>query len=290
MKSGFLMKILSLVFISLIIVSCTQSGNNTPGVTMNEEETGGMTGQNPEILPIDSMEDGVTIFYNMYLSVDMSELFRKENAVFNPDVTNPVDKAEDYVMSGKKALNLGVYAVDLNYIKQFEQYDKLRSYFGVMHDLSAALGIPDDYFFNSVERFEKNMTNEDSLMKIANEVYNTTEVYLKENDRENASALIVLGGWTEALYIASRIIGSNEEDDAVIMERIAEQKYSIDNLIQLLENYKDDKMIAAYLVDLQQLEPALKSYEVNYDNISESYENLKPIIKKIKEIRTEIVL
>ncbi|MFW5751905.1 MAG: hypothetical protein ACOCW8_01060 [bacterium] len=287
---SFLKNVLQVSIIMVVALSCNQGNKKTPSVALSEnEETEQSYSANPDSLPIDSMEEGVPVFYNMYLSVDMSSLFNKENAVYRPEIANPVEKAEDYVLSSKKALNLGVYAVDLNYIKQFEQYDELRSYFAAMHSLSSALGIPDDYFFNTVERFENNMTNEDSLMKIANEVYNTTEVYLKENERENASSLIVLGGWTEALYIATQIVGNNEEDDAVIMERIAEQKYSIQELITLLENHGDDEFVASFITRLKEIEHYLEAYEVNYDDVNASYENLEPIIAKITELRKEIV-
>jgi archaellum component FlaC len=247
----------------------------------------------------DTVGQGLPIFYNMYLSVEMSTLFESIGAVFDADLLNSTSKISEYITSSKKALNLGVYAVDLSYSRIFEQIEYTGRYFNAMQKLSEELGIPSDYFQNTAKKFDRNINDKDSLIIIANEVYDATDNYLKENERYSAAAEIILGGWTEALHIAVDV--ANESKQIEIFERVAEQKYSLENLIDMLENYKDDEIILDYLNRLKQLrQPFNKLYEaVNADFDPSSSEGKKHIEtisaqitrlgKNIDELRKEII-
>ncbi len=246
----------------------------------------------------DTVGQGLPIFYNMYLSVEMSTLFESIGAVFDADLLSSTSKIPEYITSSKKALNLGVYAVDLSYSRIFEQIEYTGRYFNAMQKLSEELGIPSDFFQNTAKKFDRNINDKDSLIIIANEVYTATDNYLKENERYSAAAQIILGGWTEALHIAVDV--ANESKQIEVFERVAEQKYSLENLIDMLENYKDDEIILDYLSRLKQLrQPFNKLYEiVNADFDPSSSEGKKHIEtisaqitrlgKHIDEIRNEI--
>ena len=246
----------------------------------------------------DTVGQGLPIFYNMYLSVEMSTLFESIGAVFDADLLNSTSKIPEYITSSKKALNLGVYAVDLSYSRIFEQIEYTGRYFNAMQKLSEELGIPSNYFQNTAKKFDRNINDKDSLIIIANEVYDATDNYLKENERYSAAAEIILGGWTEALHIAVDV--ANESKQIEVFERVAEQKYSLENLIEMLENYKDDEIILDYLNKLEQLrQPFNKLYEiVNADFDPSSPEGKKHVEtisaqiislgKNIDELRKEI--
>jgi hypothetical protein len=246
----------------------------------------------------DTVGQGLPIFYNMYLSVEMSTLFESIGAVFDADLLNSTSKIPEYITSSKKALNLGVYAVDLSYSRIFEQIEYTGRYFNAMQKLSEELGIPSDFFQNTAKKFDRNINDKDSLIIIANEVYAATDNYLKENERYSAAAQIILGGWTEAMHIAVDV--ANESKQIEVFERVAEQKYSLENLIDMLENHKDDEVILDYLSRLEQLrQPFSKLYEiVNADfdpSASEGKKHIETISaqitrlgKHIDEIRNEI--
>ena len=150
------------------------------------------------------------------------------------------------------------------------------------------MGIPDDKFFLSVKRIETNLTNKDSLVKIANELYVTTEKYLKENERESSAALIILGGWTESLYIATSI-NKNEPKDLELINRIAEQQVSIANLIDLLKKFDNDKIVKGYLEKLMDLQVSFSKFKVDEEHMDKTYKQLKDISNKLLLIRKEIV-
>ena len=174
----------------------------------------------------------------MYLSVEMSTLFQSSGAVFKPELLNSPDNMSDYVTSSKKALNLGVYAVDLSYAKVSEQFETAANIL-----MPCKKWLKNWEYLRIISRIRpndsnRNINNKDSLIKIANEVYMASDNYLRENERYAASAQIILGGWVEAIHIAADVAASTKDID--IIERLAEQKTSLANVINMLNDYSDD--------------------------------------------------
>jgi transcriptional regulator with XRE-family HTH domain len=199
----------------------------------------------------------------MYLSVELSSLFESVGAVFNADLLNNIENNPEYITSSQQAVNLGVYAVDLSYARVFDQLEIGGRYFNAMKQLSQELGIPADYFESTVSRFERNFTNKDSLIALANEVYVTTDNYLKENERYTTAAMIILGGWVEAIHIAINV--ANESRDINIIERLIDQKYSLNNLIIMLGEHRENEVIADYLKKLEVIRKDFDRVNVSFD-------------------------
>jgi hypothetical protein len=276
--------------------SCRQGGNSA---NTDKVDSISLNDIKPLIHEYDTFTDGLPIFYNMYLSVEMSSLFQSSGAVFKQDLLNSPDKLSNYVTSSKKALNLGVYAVDLSYAKVSEQLETAGRYFNAMQRMAEEMGIPSDYFKNTAERFDRNINNKDSLIKIANEVYMASDNYLRENERYTASAQIILGGWVEAIHIASNVASSTKDLD--VIERLAEQRVSLANVINMLNEYNSDADINKNLEKLKKLQPLFNSFVVDVDGnfnpasadgkkILQSYlVTINEISKQIKSIRAEII-
>jgi hypothetical protein len=244
------------------------------------------------ISPLDTIGEGLPIFYNMYLSVELSSLFESAGAVFTPELMNNPDKTSEYLTSSQQAVNLGVYAVDLSYARVFDQVETASKYFNAMQQLSKDLGIPSDYFENTAKRFERNFTNKDSLITLANEVYYTTEDYLKANERYTTAAIIIMGGWVEAITIAVNVAIESRDPD--IIERLIDQKYSLNNLIIMLSEHKDNEVVAGYISRLNKLKKAFNEIDVVFDvNFDPKSESGKEIIENaITQVKTleEVVL
>lgn len=280
----------------MLVVSCKlsdKSGNSQgiDSISLGEVD--------PLIHDFDTMTEGLPIFYNMYLSVEMSSLFQSSGAVFKQDLLNSPDNLPDYVTSSKKALNLGVYAVDLSYAKVSEQLEIAGRYFNAMQRIAEEMGIPSSYFENTAQRFERNIDNKDSLIKIANEVYMASDDYLRENERYAASAQIILGGWIEAIHIAANIASSTR--DIEVIERLAEQRVSLANVISMLNEYSDNEDINKNLEKLKQLQPVFDTFIVDVESdfdpasaagkkaIQGYLAKVGEISRKINSIRSEII-
>lgn len=234
------------------------------------------------------VDGSIPIFYNMYLSVEMSSLFQAIGASYNEKLINSPDRVNAYETSTDKALNLGVYAVDLAYAKYFEQFEQAGRYLKNMNKLSTELGIPNDQFLVSLKRIETNLTNKDSLIVIANQMYKSTEEHLKANDRASAASLIIAGGWTEAMYIAVNLVNM-QNSDVQLIERIVEQKTSIDNLLSLLGEYKDEKIIKDLIVKFTDVRTSLNNLSLNEKDLGAAYKQLDELKMKLSSLRKSMV-
>ncbi len=246
------------------------------------------------------------IFYNMYMPEEMSRIFHKAGANFDPEIINSPDRFSRYRKPHEVAIALGVYGVDLHYARIFDQKMMTARYFTVVEILSEKMGIPRDYYEDIFEKLDEDFPDQDSLSRLASKIYERTDKYLKENNRDSHAALIVMGGWVEALYIACNILESNPYN-MEIMDRIAEQKYSLNSLIYLLSNYQEDIRITEYILMLKRLRKAYARYEIYYDekdfNLDTAQkkitateyesefndENVNEITRVIEEIRENLV-
>ena len=181
-------------------------------------------------------------------------------------------------------------------------------YMSTSKKLADALGVTGALSENTLARLEKNVNNKDSLLDLVSESYAATDAFLKENDRASTTALIVAGGWVEAIYISTKLAGYAKANSAII-SRIAEQKDILKNLISLIESYTGDKNLESILADLKAInaiyesgvevktesgviktdESAKKTIIEDTSEITMSPEKLAEISKKIAEVRNNYI-
>ena len=106
-------------------------------------------------------------------------------------------------------------------------------YMQVISMLSEKLGVPPELLNTFSERAEKNLSNLDSISGIAYETFEQVSIYLIDSGREHSMSLILLGAWTEGIYIAMKYMDEAEEIDEKVIEKVIEQVSppSIDFLI-----------------------------------------------------------
>ena len=227
------------------------------------------------------------IFYNMYSPIEMSRLFERAGINYNSSLLNPVENADDYATNVEKALNLGVYGVDLSYIRLFDQPQKSIEYLNTIQNLAGRLGIPKNVVDLATSEVDHYIEDRDSLYRIAFEAFSKADDYLKKNDRNNIAALIILGGWVETMHIA--LEGMNLDDpNEEMLSRIASQKYSLTSLVLMLGSYTDDLEIAKYLVYLRKLKRAFDKFEIYYEQGSVDIDTVNKKIEETSGMKVEI--
>ena len=276
--------------------------------------------QTVDIDNIDSIEDGIEnaipdtthtrkvskIFYNVPSPIEMANLIQKSGSEYISDLLNSPDNQYKYLTTADAALNLGIYGADLSYTRMFNQIQNSISYLSAIKTLTDELGIPNDKGTMAIERLEDNMDNKDSILTIITDTYSNADMYLKENDRGNTATLVILGGWIEALYIATSIAENTKNTQ--IVQRVAEQKYSLSNLIELLKSYEKDNTVKYYMPKILILKKVFDEIEITYskgevitdkearltiiDNkatVKVELEQISEIHKIISEIRNEMI-
>jgi hypothetical protein len=126
-----------------------------------------------------------------------------------------------------------------------------------------------------LERLEKNQENRDSMLNIISEAYADLNGYLKEKDRVEVSAMVIAGGWLEALYLSTQY---NTDGSMEIRQRIAEQKYSLNNLMNYLEKFGDTASLLELKADLSRLQDAYGSVTESKGKTSTSKDDSGKIV------------
>ncbi len=103
-----------------------------------------------------------------------------------------------------------------------------------------------------LRRLEGNLGNPDSLSVITDDVYFSSFETLEQGKQGPTLSLVVSGGWIESLYIATSL--AKYSDKSPVVERLADQKYTLDNLIEFLKKYESDANVASVLVQFTELQ------------------------------------
>lgn len=236
------------------------------------------------ISPSDSITDDIPdekreIFYGLLTPVEISAIFDRLGATYTPELLNDNNRGNDYLSSSKAALNLGVYGVDLSYLKMFNLHTEMIKYMVAVRSLSSKLGIPIDYLTEPIEQLENNMSDPDSILNYVNRAYKRIEDHLKIDNRESTAGLMVLGGWIEALYIACELIDESKNLDPEVVARVAEQKYTLNTLLSFLKNYYDDPVVVYYTKKLKFLKKYFDKFEIYFDKTDLEIDEESQVLK-----------
>lgn len=253
---------LTLVLLSFLFIGCQSTTDKT---VLDDEKI--------DIQPNDAISEAAhlkkvkKIFYNLPSVIEVSTMLKNSGVDYNFDFLNHYKKVDQYTTLEEMSINLGVYGADLSYTRLYDQLQESVNYFAAIKRLSDNLGIPQDQGGAAAERLESNLQNPDSLLNIITRTYSDADAYLKQNDRGNIASLIVMGSWIEALYIATHI-ASLPDSETAIHNSIAQQKFSLDNLVGLLSEYKEDEMVETYISQLNVLQQAYEKVEIQQtDNV-----------------------
>jgi len=293
----------SLVLIILLISfsSCSQKKNRKvePDITFSINSSDSTSNDIPD--------EKREIFYGLLTPVEISAIFDRLGATYTPEILNDNSRGNDYLSSSKAALNLGVYGVDLSYLKMFGLNAEMMKYMVAVRSLSSKLGIPIDYLTQPIEQLENNLNDPDSILDYVNTAYKRIENHLRVDDRESTAGLMVLGGWIEALYIACELIDESKGLDPEVVARVAEQKYTLNSLLSFLKNYYDDPVVVYYTKKLKFLKRYFDKFEIYFDKtdleideesqvlkasrseMTITRQNLKDIKDYVKKMREETV-
>lgn len=201
----------------------------------------------------DRMTKTKNIFYNIPSPMETAALLKKAGAEYNSKILNDVKNVDKYTAASQQALNLGVYGADLSYASVFNHTQESMFYTSCSRKLADRLGVISAFNDSTLELMQAKMNDRDALLDIISETYWNVDAYLKENGRDNISALMIAGGWVEGLYIATQVSSSNDSPE--LRQRIAEQKLSLNDLINLLDSYQvEDARLSGVKEDLKGLQ------------------------------------
>ncbi len=231
-------------------------------------------------------------------------LVQKSGITYDKSVMSIAGKVNTFNTDFMRAINLGIYGADLGYVSLYNQTQDAIAYLAAVKQLSDKLGLSTAFDRVTMSRLQNNLTNRDSMMVLVSLAYQASDTYLKNNQRNDISSLILAGGWIEGMHFS--VVANKSNGNQQLRYRIAEQKQALSSILKVLSqnNSYEAKELSSHLRELHKIyegvifkytyeEPVTDSLKkITYINstteISLSEEQLVKITDKIEEIRNKL--
>lgn len=291
----------TMIFMLLAMVSCKPKGNEkitfTPNFSTYRSDSTGAK------VPVEKKET----YYGLLTPVEVCVIFNRMGVPFSNATLNPVSNKDLYLSSSKASINTGIYGVDFGYLKMFGLGQQVIDYMLAIKDMCNKLGIPDALITDPIRKIQNDMADADSVTSMMQKAYKDIENHLAQSGRESTAGLMVMGGWVEAMFIATQLVYNPAHPDPEVVQKIAEQKYTLNSLLSYMKNYYDDPVVVYYTKKLKYLQHYFDSFEIYFEKgdleidttrqvlrssgarMTVSVETLNNIRDYIAKLRTEMV-
>ncbi len=240
------MKKLSLFFLSsLTALTLTSCGGD--GKTEDLEATDSTKTEEPKTNPVSET------FFQVPSPGEMLTFIKMVGGAKNKETSflNPASNNKNYTDAKSKALNFGIYSCDLSYCSIFEIGSEALKYFGTVKTMGDQIGVSTAISPEVLKRLQNNLGSSDSLAVITDDVYFSSFEALEDGKQGPTLALVVAGGWIESIFIATKL--AKYQAGSPVIERLADQKYTLENLIEFLKKHEADANVAAIKADFDGL-------------------------------------
>lgn len=239
-----------LLFLTLgMVLTGCKGGSKNEGESSGDFEASGTLDAETQ----EQLNTAKRIFYSLPSPLETAMLIKNAGATYNEELMNPISNTSRYITSKSRALNLGIYSTDLSYASLFDQSQATLDYIGAAKEMADGLNILDAIDEETVNQLEEQINNRDAIIDIISETLMNSSSFLKENDLEGTASVVLVGGWVEGLYIATSLVSENDLNNNKLVERIVDQKLSLDIMISLLKSSPEDQDAQAVLEDVKAL-------------------------------------
>lgn len=239
----------------LLLASCGGKGD---GKTTNPED---IQEDTTKVVSSGVLNIGGELF-SIPSPLQTAMLIQKTGSQYDKGILNTKENMNQYATDYSKALNLGIYGADLGYVSMYNKTQDALSYLAAVKKISDDLGLSGAFDTQTMERFNKNISNKDSMMVLVGLAYRSGDAFLKNNKRNDISGLILTGGWIESLYFAIQVNKTKENEE--VKRRIADQKGALNSIIKLLSQFEAQTEYTALIADLKELSKVYETIQFKY--------------------------
>lgn len=212
-------------------------------------------------------------------SLVVMNLLSEAGAGYIYDITNKTEYIDNYLTARQKALALGIYSADLSYVTSYNQQEESSAYIETFQRLIDDLEIP---IKNPevITRFQNNLDQKDTLIKIVNEVFLESNKYLNSSDRVDIALYMLIGSWIETVYLLEKTIEFSV-NKAPLVKIVLNNKQTLDKMIYMLDEKKDDEGFAELYDTLIHIKELFLKVSADQEN-EELVDELKSVIKEAR--------
>ena len=223
---------------------------------------------------------------NIPSPVSLIQGINKANKAYDKGMLNEPGKANGLPSEFNKAVNLGIYNIDMAFAVVNNMGNDVLEYLKASMILGDGLGLKNTIASIVGKRAESNLSNKDSLFTLLDNIYTKSDDYLRTNHRVYVASLIFTGSWVEVLYLTSKMSdGSNAQAKKDLHQMVWEQRFHLGNIINLLKDYKGDNEYNMLINDLTEIHKLI----VKIKDPSEMTDaKFKEISEKLTNLRTRL--
>ncbi len=291
------------LFVSLVVIAALGTACNGGGEENTDTTDTTATNDNTNTNTLLAIDGQVFIIPS---PVQTALLIKSVGVEYNSALLSNPKSATNFSTNFKKSVNVGIYGADLGYVTIYDQTQDAISFLTAVKALGDELGVSSAFDKSLMERFEKNLGKQDSLLSLVSDAYRSADAYLKDSERNDVGSLILAGGWLESIHFATNVAKTSKNPE--IIRRIGEQKSTLENLIKLLTPHYSKPEYAEFIDGLMDLSNVFEGVEFTYtyekpvteadkklttitskSEVKISDEQLEQITKKIGDLRNKLI-
>ena len=293
------LKFLAIPFLSLsiVLISCGENSEDKKNQEAGEDISIDSTINVNESITSDNNE----VSYSLPSALQIAYVLKKSGADFIPSLLNSRENITKYNVSNyKKAVNFGVYSTDLSYCLFNKKYQESKEYIKTCKDIGSTLGLNQAFESdNMAQRFDKNITNEDSVIKIVSNIQLKTDLMFEQNKQKHVPVIAFAGAWAESVYIGSEVYtkGKNKK----VLASLMEQLLLSETIIKALKKYQNtEKEIPTLISSIENIHTKFnaiatvktaveKDEEMDFNSMPVTVDEMKTITELIKTLRASMI-
>ncbi len=260
-----------LFFIALIlIIGCQSNTKNTGKEKIDKKEI---------------KKEIDEIMYPLPSPFELTNMLNKIEAAFIIGITNEPENVSNYLSMKNQALNLGIYSSDLAYAATYNLTNEINLYLSSIKTLAKELDITGAVNKDLASKIEESIENKDKVAEVITDLFYDTYSYLNSNGNNELSYLILSGTWIEGMYLTTNI-SENTFENIEIIKIIMKQEESLNKIIDLMKNYKNNDMISEVYSKLLEIQ---NIYKLEEGTDALSLKQLEKITKSVNDFRSVII-
>jgi len=256
-----ILAISALASLTIFAISCKCSRETDEMLQVSGEQ------ETADSALVGSIESVKQIFYSLPSPLETAMILKRSGATYNEELLNPIENASKYSTTKSMALNLGIYSTDLSYASLFDQTQATIKYMTASKKMAEGLGILNAIDNSVIEKLEENINNRDVILETISETFLNTNSILEEDDRVAVGSIILVGGWVEGLYIATSLVDDINKVDNEMVDRIVDQKLSLQTVLKLLEQNIGNADVKELYSDMVELQNAYNNVKITVSDV-----------------------
>lgn len=274
-----------LLGVAVSTVMLTSCGGNKEAETPAADTTTTSAAPAPEST-VDEMVDFKFHYLtaNIPSPMELVDALPKAGIPFSKDVLNATENESKYNTSIQKAINFGIYSVDMAYLTTNEEFSMVKGYLNTSRNLAKSLDLTETFDKVVGNRLNQNSENKDSLKKVIDEAYYEVDNYMRNNERALAATQMLTGSWIESQYITLTLIKDVAKDDknGMLFDKVFEQKRHLASLVSLLKEYEKEKAFKPVIDQIYELNKQYDSMQLADASNKEFLNKLAAAVAKIR--------